>query len=81
MFAIVYLKSKNDALESKLKIKEQVMKGLSEELYKLKAEMQIREDARNDTEKKIDELHSGDAVANAISGLSKSKGSRKESSS
>ena len=73
MFTILYYKKQNADLNEKLKIKDQVMKGLTEELFKLREEMRIREEAKNDTEKKIDDLHNGDAVANAIGKLSKHK--------
>ena len=74
VFTVIYLNAKNKDLQRKVKEKETLVLGAMKELNALKEEMSIRKQANEEADKKIDELHNGDSVSNAISQLSKHKG-------
>lgn len=50
------------------------VKQLEEENGKLREEMKLKAKLEKEANEKIDSLHAGDSVANAIHGLSKPKG-------
>ncbi len=67
------LKTENDSLRCKNDELKKIVSALSEENVKLRAELSARQDEIRMTNEKIDRLHSGDSVSNAIAGLSKRK--------
>ena len=71
VFTVIYLNEKNKELRRKSKEKEEFALGAIKELNKLKEEMQIKQEERSDAEAKIESLHTGNDVANAIDRLSK----------
>lgn len=71
VLTIIYLNTKNKELKQKVKEKDEFLVGAMKELEKLKAELKIRQEERSEADKKVDELHNGDSVSNAIYRLSK----------
>ena len=71
LFVILILRAKLQESEKKLKYEREYTRGLLNELNKVKAESQIRQEEKKDADEKIDELHNGDSVSNAINRLSK----------
>ena len=67
--------AKLSASEMKKNEYEHEVKTLKDINSQLREEMLIISENRRKADEKISELHSGDAVANAINGLSKSAGS------
>ena len=58
-------------MESELETALESNKILMEQLSKLREELRIKNENRKKADEKINALHSGDVIANAINGLSK----------
>ena len=61
------------ALEAEIEDMDRKIKSLSAKNAVLERTIEMKERIRNETEKKIDALHDGDAVHNAVDVLSKRK--------
>lgn len=61
------------ALETEIEDMDRKIKSLSAKNAVLERTIEMKERIRNETEKKIDALHDGDAVHNAVDVLSKRK--------
>ena len=53
---------------------ERSVKQLEEESGRLREEMKLNAKREKETNEKVEELHTGDSVANAVNGLSKPRG-------